>query len=349
MNQEDNQLALTGLNRQERLFSGIVDPEQWTRIQNLFSKIIGLNVSFLSHEGQPVVDASVVSPLFSEICRRSDVAESHDFILEAIQQGTVDKKTQLSRFGLHFFLLALNLNQQRFGYFVIGPVLIGHRETPENYRALCRENGLDEEIYLDHIPELKIYSHLAISAILDFLHEMAECFLERNVLRQEVEEVVPQFMHMKGRDGLLSLRYCHELSESLLDISLGLVAGDSGSVLLLDSAQECFQIQAARGLHQQYLQETKIPWRSGVAGLVAQRGKAMLLHQEINDSHFLERFKKPQVKSSIVIPIMHREQLLGVFCLNALSENPKFNQENLFHLDQLGKVAGIAFARLNED
>ena len=62
-------------------------------------------------------------------------------------------------------------------------------------------------------------------------------------------------------------------------------------------------------------------------------GKPMLLHQEMQDDVIRDRLDKPHIKSSIVIPMHHKDKLMGLLCLNTKSDNQMFNQENLLLLD----------------
>jgi GAF domain-containing protein len=158
---------------------------------------------------------------------------------------------------------------------------------------------------------------------------------------------MPDFVSRSKRSkDFFSAVHGHELAHSLLDIALGLVEGDSGSVLFLDENEKYFYIKTARGIPADIVETARIPYRKGVVGWVAGRGKPTLVQKEVTDSVLKKRLRRPEIRSSIVIPMAFQSRILGIFCVNAKSENKQFNQNNLLLLDQLGKLASIAFARM---
>ncbi|MDD5670889.1 MAG: PocR ligand-binding domain-containing protein, partial [Candidatus Omnitrophica bacterium] len=234
---------------------GLIDTKRWQKVQNLFAKIVGVNVSFLDPSGQVLIRSNTVAPNFSDIVvpvsGTPELSEPPKFVMEAIRKGLPDeKKGCLVECGLHYCLLPVKWENQMLGVFVIGPVLAAKRENEDFYRKLCYTEGLHAEVYLDRIREVKLYSHTGLFLVLDFLHEMTQCFLERTSTAREFDALLPGFLaQFRGKESLLSLRFSPELAIALLDIALGLVKGDSGSVLLLEENDQCFQIQSARGLH----------------------------------------------------------------------------------------------------
>lgn len=324
---------------------------RWQKIQSLFAKVIGINITLLDAEGNCLSQSPSVTPDINDIAvplGGVPLINPPEFITNAVRSGQLSGKNQLSRYGLHYFLIEISISQGRKGFFAIGPVLVGKTEPREKIAVMCAEEKIHEEIYADQIEELKRYSYVGISAILEFLSEITEWSMELLESEGAKADGPGYFLQSRGIESLLSLRYGHDLSNSLLDIALGLVEGTSGSVLLYDSLRDCFEIQAARGLNGEIVRDAVIPAQDSVSGLVAKRGKPMLLHKEISDEAIRQRLQKPSIISSIVIPMHHREKLVGLFCVNAQDENPNFNQENLLLLNQLGKIASIALARINE-
>ena len=100
------------------------------------------------------------------------------------------------------------------------------------------------------------------------------------------------------------------------------------------------------------MKKKRISLESGVAGWVASRNKPVLIGSDL--PHMKgdipkAKLKRPQIKSSIVVPLKYQKKVLGVFCLNAKSQNKRFNQDNLVLLDQLGKLASVALSRPSEN
>ena len=329
----------------------LISSTRWQKIQNLFAKVIGVNIALLDADGHCLTHAHSIAPDINDIVVPLDGSifkNPPEFIIKAIQGGHLTGKNQLSRFGLHYFLLEIPFDKHKRGFFAIGPVLVGKKESDERILEMCTEEKIHAEIYLDQIDELKRYSFVGVSAILEFLSEIMGWSLDLLESEEERRSDENLWGNNRGIESLLSLRYGHELSNSLLEIALSLVEGDSGSVLLHDPENDCFEIQAARGLKGEIVRDTLIPAKNSISGIVAQRGKPMLIHKEMPDEDIRMRLQKASIRSSIVIPMFHHEKLLGLFCVNAEEENPSFNQENLVLMNQLGKIASIAFARINE-
>ncbi|MBI4115670.1 MAG: PocR ligand-binding domain-containing protein [Candidatus Omnitrophica bacterium] len=335
--------------QRETAFSGLSDFKKWQKFQDLFAKIIGANISFLNTSGSFFTHSSDVTPTCSEIAKPADGYQQKPVhcIDESLQGGLKGEKSYLCEHSLLYFPLRIHLEGLTIGGLIVGPVLVGRREDEESCRKTCEKLRLDAENFLDRVREIKLFSHLALSVILDFLRGMTEHFLKRATEKREIERLMPGFIsRSRESKDFFSAIHSNELANSLLDIAMGVVEGDSGSVLFFDEKEKSFYIKTARGIQAQAVKGTPISLKESVAGWVARRGKPVLIHKEVKNAVLKRRLRRPGIKSSIVIPMKFQDRVLGVFCLNAESSNRKFNQDNLLLLGQLGKLASVAFARM---
>ena len=324
---------------------GLPELNRWQKIQDLFARIIGANLSFFNSAGIPFTQPSQVTAFCSDLAIPLTGLRpgSVDCVTRAFQSRVRGKHVYSCVHGLHFYSLGIRLKTRIFGGLVVGPILLGKREDEKTYRQMCVSLEVDPENFLDRIREIKLFSHTGISIVADFLREVTEYFITYSSQRREVERLIPAVVSgPRVTDKFFSAVHGNKVVNSLLDIALGVVEGNSGSVLLFDTKGKSFHIHAARGIRREILKEPHIPLRGGVAGWVAARGKPFLIQKDVKDPVLRRRLKRPDIYSSIVIPMRFLDRTLGVFCLNAESGNKKFNQDNLPLLDQLGQLASIA-------
>lgn len=331
----------------KRRLGRLLKPNRWQKIQNLFARIIGANLSFFNSAGIPFTQPSQVTAFCSDLAIPLTGLRpgSVDCVTRAFQSRIRGKHLYSCVHGLHFYSLGIRLKTRLFGGLVVGPILLGKREDEKTYRQTCVSLEVDLENFLDRIREVKLFSHTGISIVADFLREITEYFIKSSSPRREVERLIPGIASgSRVTDKFFSAVHENKVVNSLLDIALGVVEGNSGSVLRFDARGKCFYINAARGLRREIVKETRIPLRGGVAGWVVARGKPFLIQKDVKDPVLRRCLKRPNIHSSIVIPMRFQDRTLGVFCLNAESVNKKFNQDNLPLLDQLGQLVSIALA-----
>ena len=325
---------------------------KWQKIQNLFAKIIGANITLLDSAGLQLTPPSRVTGFCSEIAIPLDPSSAAPVDCAALASQNIVKEKQSHTCIHHFQFWGFEIGPKRknLGTLLIGPVLVGRREEEPVYRSLCRELKLREEDFLDRVREIKLFSQTGISTVLDFLKEIIESFLKFASQERELKRLLAGFLSKpKGTTPFFSSVYSGELADSLLEIALGVVGGNSGSVLLFDKKGKHFYIKTARGIRSEIAKEVRIPWKEGVAGWVAARGKPILIQKKPKDTALGARLRRPEIHASFVIPMIFRDRTLGVFCVNAESANKKFNPDNLLLLDQLSKLASIALGRLGTE
>ena len=148
-----------------------------------------------------------------------------------------------------------------------------------------------------------------------------------------------------SKDSSLPNQNVNTVAHSLLEIATQIVGADSGSVLLVNRKKKSFLIQSSRGLDTQILKKKNIPFSNGVAEWVVEHKKPLLISSQSEEVVPKSILKRPQIKSSFVVPLEFQDQIYGVFCLNSKTENDRFNEGNLLFLNQLGQIASAALSR----
>jgi len=131
-----------------------------------------------------------------------------------------------------------------------------------------------------------------------------------------------------------------ELS-GLLDASVALVAELMGcgiaSIMVYDEREDCLRIQAAVGLEEEVVRDTRVERGQGVAGRVFESGQALLLEDLRNDASLPKSVNQEQYQGYGVlsVPIFDEERVVGVLNVNNQSESRAFDEDDRLLLEAL--------------
>ena len=130
-----------------------------------------------------------------------------------------------------------------------------------------------------------------------------------------------------------------------LDNVLSIMDGTVGSILLLDEQSQTLSYRVHRGMSTEYVQRHKIALGEGIAGWVAQTGKAILREDIIKDRDYPLRYpewvKPAKIRSFISVPLRAKEDILGV--MDVASQTPRrFTKDDMYLLHSIGDQLGIA-------
>ncbi len=139
-------------------------------------------------------------------------------------------------------------------------------------------------------------------------------------------------------NGVLEL---DEALQVLLDEALGVFQGSQGSIMLLDGAG-FLQTVCAVGNERAHSARMKIG--ESVAGHVALTREPLLLTGRANPERFKQLVERDSpIESAMCVPLLHRNQLLGVLNVNA-GERRAFSEHDLQLLTVFAGHAAIAIA-----
>ena len=335
------------------MFSPLLEAADWQRIQNLFARILGTNLALFDASGRFLTQPSFVTVSCPEIALPLDSASAHlhDCLNSIVKKGVEKGKSFFCTHGLHFLGFEIHLKGESHGTLILGPMLLGKREADEAYRDLCRKLKIHEEHFLDRVREIKLFSHATITTVVDLLQEITGSFLDFAAQRDDLKRLLAGISsaESKGTADFSPNLYLSEVADSLMDIVLEVVKGDSGSVLLFDKEGPNFYIKTARGIDPEIVKDRRIPIKGGVVGWVLAQGKPVLIQKDTESPELAGRLNRPEIHSSFVVPMNFKNQTVGVFCVNTNAPNKKFTQKNLQLLDRLSKLAGVALGRQGAD
>jgi signal transduction histidine kinase len=146
----------------------------------------------------------------------------------------------------------------------------------------------------------------------------------------------------------------HELDAILrigLDNVLSIMNGTVGGIMLLDEPSQTLFYRVYHGLSDKYAEEVRLKLGEGIAGKVAQTGRAVLL-EDISlepNAAWIDLVRSEGLKAFISVPLRAKDDVLGV--MNVASHTPhSFTKEDVHLLHSIGDQLGTAIeqARLNE-
>lgn len=147
------------------------------------------------------------------------------------------------------------------------------------------------------------------------------------------------------------LRDLDGILEVALDNVLNIMNGTIGGILLLDEQTQTLSYRVHHGLSAKYAEEMRLRLGEGIAGKVAQSGKAVLLEDISADPRAArpDLVRTEGLRAFISVPLRAKEAVLGV--INVASHMPhRFTREDMHLLHSIGDLMGVAIeqARLQE-
>ncbi len=292
----------------------LLDLNQWQKIQNLFAEIIGTNLWLLDPKGNCLIHPSKVNTCCCDLISTSYASLQPTECVSKAYENWVKKKGTVYKCShlLNFFVLALESEDQEIAYIVSGPIILGKREPDAVYRKIAHQNQIEVKEFLDWIREIKILSQHSFNLIINFLTEISNSFIKSKT----------QMNHMLA---------------TIFEAARQAVGADSGSVLIFHPEQNELIIHSSYGLKSEILKKEKLP-NDGIASWVIARNEAVLINESGSRNIPQDQLKRPEIKSSMIVPIQKDNQVLGVICLNSSLANERFNENSVLMVRQLSRL-----------
>jgi signal transduction histidine kinase len=185
------------------------------------------------------------------------------------------------------------------------------------------------------------------------LREVVSSALTRGRARREnirLRALIPLYELSKAFMGVTNLQ---QLLVEIVEVSCRETGADRASLMLFDEGTQSLTIQAAIGLPEDVVASTRIKLGQGIAGRVAEQREALVLDSTSPPGGELRKLmKQDQISSAVCVPLMVRQELIGVLNLSKLGSNHSpFTAGSLELASVLAGQAAIAIknARLFEE
>ncbi|MFH2137622.1 MAG: PocR ligand-binding domain-containing protein [Candidatus Omnitrophota bacterium] len=321
-------------------FEDIIEPKRWQSIQNILSSIINISLRTVSNSGEIIVRPSN-SP---EVC--ADIlGESQEAVEECWQwfPQLTDKLKKSDRnkyyesicpFGLLNFALPFYFVDELLGYMVIGPVNFENKVNNKQLKEKINNFDIDEKKFLNCYDKLPKLSHARIEHVIGLL--------------RIVISFMPRLVGIDTKTGVKSFisdkKAVNVLLKTFLELSMKLCDAEFGSVMVFEKSKQELSIQDAKGLSKEIVDNTKLKPGEGLAGLTIEKRKALFVNEQLNDREARLRMHKPKIKSAFVIPIFHKNEILGVISV-ATAKHPNRFSDHLMEL--LNELVGLALEKIS--
>ncbi|MGC8834395.1 MAG: GAF domain-containing SpoIIE family protein phosphatase, partial [Armatimonadota bacterium] len=134
----------------------------------------------------------------------------------------------------------------------------------------------------------------------------------------------------------------HELLDLALEETVSVMGADSGSVMLVTPNKDGLRLEVAHGIPQRLVRRTVVPLGEGIAGWVAVHREPLLLGNAIGDPRFKLLANRPEIVSSMSVPLVSGRQVLGVLNITSTSPNRVFTQGDLELVTTIARQLSVA-------
>jgi len=333
----------------------IIDLKQWHKIQELFADVIGVSIYTVDPEGKLIIKPSKVSRL-CHVLRTSTLYGSNPCfecipcIPENVKSFLETQRVDIScPCGLHNFVVPITVKEKEIiGFLIAGPFILGGRKRAEDYKKITDSLGVDIEIYMDLIREVKVFSYTGVRSVETLLYESINYLVKLGFQKNKLENWLPGFLRLSDNNtNAYAHLYLNKLLNSLLDIAISIVNGESGSVMIYDKNAEGLYIKSTRGLNFDFNNQNRFIKGDNIASYVAKEKKGYLFNGGLKNQAVKTMLKRNEIKSSMVVPIKIGEIVYGVFSVNSYKENKYFSKRNLGLLNKLGELTAAAISTFN--
>jgi len=128
----------------------------------------------------------------------------------------------------------------------------------------------------------------------------------------------------------------------LTEAALQQTGADEVSVLLPTREGKEFYVAAVRGNRRERLLGARIPFDRSIASWVARERTPLILNGEVNDDRFVALWPRPAIHSSVSVPMLVANKLVGVLNLNVINRSRPFALGQMKALSILACTAAAA-------
>lgn len=311
--------------RDKVTFAELVETAQWQKIQDNFSFATQINLRTIGPTGDQITSPSLTPRLCSQAAKELTHTDRSCLPTFLGGEGIVDKNLVYNcSGGLSNFVTPLRLADGRIlGYLVLGPVVLVMRKPKQEYFKIAESLNLDPEQFWDALLEIKTISYHGMQSLVELCADIAECVANFN-----------------GQG--INAADTNRIFELLLDVALEVSQADAGSVMFLDDENKRLRIGLSRGIPEEIVKNSEITVGEGLAGIAAKEGASFLLNKDTAE-RLQPYMNRPQIDSSLVVPLRKNNKVVGVINLSAMkATGVKFNLKNLDSINRLVNLAGIA-------
>ena len=138
-----------------------------------------------------------------------------------------------------------------------------------------------------------------------------------------------------------------ELLKIIIDSTMKVLKADDASLMLFDDTEKLF-IAISYGLSEEIQKNTRLALGERVAGWVAENKQPIVLIDGLeNDKRFKDIEHRENIKSSIVLPLIGKEKILGVLNINRINISEHFTENDLQRANIFVSLVSLSLENAN--
>ncbi|HEX7401158.1 MAG TPA: response regulator, partial [candidate division Zixibacteria bacterium] len=164
---------------------------------------------------------------------------------------------------------------------------------------------------------------------------------EKNTeLKKKVEELDALY---KAGLSLSTTENLKELLSRIVTLATLVIDAKSGSIMLIQKPEDILTIEAAIGLDEEIIRQTRLELGSSIAGYIAQKGEPVMVENIEKDARFKHFSKKHYATHSLLcVPLKVKDKVLGVINLSDKKTGVPFTGDDLRLLTTFAAQAAMA-------
>lgn len=175
---------------------------------------------------------------------------------------------------------------------------------------------------------------------------LEELKISNLILHRRINELNALYEAGKSIGSTANLR---ELLRQIVSLASHVTEAKVGSIMLLDNRSEFLTIEAAIGLDEKIVEQTRLPVGESIAGTVAKEGEPLIIEDVESDGRF-KRMNKDRYGSSSLLcaPLKIKNRVIGVINMANKTTGEKFDKNDLRLLTTFAAQAAVAVDDANQ-
>ena len=325
-------------NHRKLILKDFLDLKEWQKIQDNFSNVTEISLRMVDPKGNLITAASRES----RICRDARNAQRKDkFCGRCLPtflggKGVVDRNlSYVCHKGICNFVIPVTEEGfDNLGYIIMGPVILVMRKAKEEYAKVAEDLGMELDDFWSALLEIKVVSFKGAQALIELIRDVARYTVKlasKNILISQEELMESESVSLS------------KVLNALLDVAFQVTSADLGSIMYTNDDSSELSIRASRGLSPEIINNTRVKFGEGISGIAALERKSFLLNDKTDDNRLRPYLSRPNIRTSMVLPISVNNRIKGVMNLGTLRKSSvNFNQETLKVAHKLVELAALA-------
>ncbi len=169
--------------------------------------------------------------------------------------------------------------------------------------------------------------------------------LEKTFEKRKLTETVALYEISKA---IFSTIEMNELVKIIVDSAMKVLSADNASIMLFNESKELY-IAFASGLNNEAAKETPLSQQDGFSGWIAENKQPLILIKDglLTDARFKGLQSRENIKSSIIIPLLKSNVILGILSVNRLNIHENFSPADLYKSNIFASLASLSLDNAN--